>query len=223
MSNIKKHVGRIKNTDRRCVVVFMQLPDRPDHALVVDTDALPDNLHDALQNIVQSHEGQNTSDLSNLLARRIVPHLGIDMLNVLYKRGSLQALPIDNIVMYPLPNTAMPLRQIIELNGGRVGNTPVQTPVTETLENRYVENQRADASEGQVGMAMGLIRQAEDLEGEARNKRERAYQLAPQLRPAAQRAELHDGSATISMFEAVAPATESGEAQVTVRPDGAAE
>ena len=45
MANIK-HVGHIINTQKRCVVVFREIPDEPESALVVDTDALTDWMHD---------------------------------------------------------------------------------------------------------------------------------------------------------------------------------
>lgn len=216
MSTLKRHYGRLRNTDRRCIVVYMQIPNKEDHALVVDTDALPDSLHDALQDVVQSHEGQQTIELSNLLSRRIVPHLGIDIMNVLHKRGSLQAVPVDNVVMYPLPNSPIPLRQVIEMTGKKVAG---QAPA-EDLQNRYAENQKASEVQSQVTMAVGLIRQAEDLENEARAKRERAYNIAPSLRPQAPVAPVADGfdnqvDAQITMFDAAPPEPTE---QVTVRP-----
>lgn len=213
MSNLKRHVGRIRNTDRRCVVVYMQIPGTPDHALVVDTDALPDNLHDALQEVVQSHEGQNTVDIANLLARRIVPHLGVDILNVLHARGSLQRVPVDNIVMYPSPNSPFPLRQIIEMMGGSVGQAAAQTPVDPSIQNRHAENHKAAAAEEQLAVANNILIQARDLEAQAAAKREQAYQLAPSLRPnqAAPAAPIpHDGDAQLAM--------EDGAATVLVRP-----
>ena len=44
---MKKHIGRIANTDQRVVVVFMQIPGKDDHALVVSTDNLPERFHQA--------------------------------------------------------------------------------------------------------------------------------------------------------------------------------
>ena len=104
MSTFKKHVGRIRNTDRRCVVVYMQIPGNEENALVVDTDALPDRFHDALMDIIDSNEGQQTPHLHTLLQRRILPDLGLDMMNALHTYGQLRAVNIDNIVMYPAPN-----------------------------------------------------------------------------------------------------------------------
>ena len=38
-----KHVGQLLNTGKNVVVVYMQLPNDPDHAVVIDTDSLPDS------------------------------------------------------------------------------------------------------------------------------------------------------------------------------------
>jgi hypothetical protein len=174
----KRHFGRIKNTDRRCVVVMMQIPQREDHALIVDTDALPDRLHDGLMEVVESLEGQQTPVLANILTRRIYSDLQTDIMTALHQHGFLQPVSIDNIVMYPEPNHPVPLRSIVNM-----------MTTTETVEadpardNRIVENQTIAATESVTAVARGLLMQAADLEAAGRLKREEAYRMAPQLRP----------------------------------------
>ncbi len=183
MSTFKKHVGRIRNTDRRCVVVYMQIPGNEENALVVDTDALPDRFHDALMDIIDSTEGQQTPHLHSLLQRRILPDLGLDMMNALHTYGLLRAVEIDNVVMYPAPNAPCPLRTIVDyMNGEDAPKTPdVQ------LENRILENQKSDSAQAQMDIAQNILRQADDIEAiaaaEAKRKREQAYRLVPELRP----------------------------------------
>lgn len=179
MSTLKKHVGRIRNTDRRCVVVYMEIPGNEENALVVDTDALPDRFHDALMDIIDSTEGQQTLHLHTLLARRILPDLGMDMLNALHTYGQLRSVPIDNVVMYPAPSSPVSLRTIVDYNRAQVA-TPEEKVV---LENRILENQKMDSSEAQLDIARNILQQAQDLENEANRKREQAYRLAPTLRP----------------------------------------
>ena len=43
-----RHVGRVDSTGSRIVVVFRQLPDEPENALIVYSDALSDRYHDDL-------------------------------------------------------------------------------------------------------------------------------------------------------------------------------
>jgi len=179
MSTFKKHVGRISNTDRRCVVVYMQIPGNEDNALIVDTDALPDRFHDALMTVVDSTEGQQVDELNTLLSRRVMPDMGVDMMNALHYYGQLRAVPIDQVVMFPAPNSPCPLRTIVDLINNQ-GKTEVKETV---LENRVLENQKADASQGQIDIANNILQQAADLEAEAAKKREQAYRMAPVLRP----------------------------------------
>jgi hypothetical protein len=179
MSTFKKHVGRIKNTDRRCVVIYMQIPGNEDNALIVDTDALPDRYHDALMPLIDSVEGQSTPHLHTLLARRILPDTGMDMLNSLHIAGLLRPAPIDNIVMYPAPNQPCPLRTIVEFVNGQE-----PTPVTDAdLGNRVLENQKAQSDESKKNLALNILQQAKDLQVEADRKREQAYKMYPSLRP----------------------------------------
>lgn len=179
MSTLKKHVGRIRNTDRRCVVVYMEIPGNEENALVVDTDALPDRFHDALMDVIDSKEGQSTLHLHTLLSRRILPDLGLDMMNALHTYGQLRVIPIDNVVMYPAPSSPVSLRTIVDYNRAQVA--PEEQKVV--LENRILENQKIDSTAAQMNIAENIIRQAQDLEGEAARKREQAYRMAPTLRP----------------------------------------
>lgn len=179
MSTFKKHVGRIRNTDRRCAVVFMQIPGNEENALIVDTDALPDRFHDALMDIIDSTEGQQTPHLHTLLARRILPDLGLDMMTALHTYGYLRPVNIDNIVMYPAPNAPCPLRTIVDFMNGE--DAPKE--VHQELENRVLENQKTDSQQAQIDIAENILRQAQDLEDEANRKREQAYRLVPSLRP----------------------------------------
>ena len=48
MAAFTRHIGRVPNTGARIVVVFRQLPDEPDQALIVYSDALTDRYHDDL-------------------------------------------------------------------------------------------------------------------------------------------------------------------------------
>lgn len=202
MSTFKKHVGRIRNTDRRCVVVFMQIPGNENNALVVDTDALPDRFHDALMDIIDSTEGQQTPHLHTLLQRRILPDLGLDMMNALHTYGLLRVVEIDNIVMYPAPNAPCPLRTIVDYMNGEDA-PPV---VDQQLENRVLENQRTDSAQAQYDIAKNIIRQAMDLEEEAARKREQAYRLVPSLRPEAANTQV---TASPEVIEAAVTAPES--------------
>lgn len=184
MANIKKHIGRIRTTDQRCVVVFMQIPGDDASSLIVESDSLPDMVHDAFFRIVDSNEANNTVNLGELLSRRPSPEPGMDMLAYLHNCGRLRKVPVDNIMMYPYPNNPFPLSKIIELNGGSIGGR--QAPAAEKNEekfNPHLDRQRLENTQSMLDMATNKLREAELLEDEARKKREEAYRYFPQLRP----------------------------------------
>lgn len=178
--DIKRHIGRLKNTDRRIVVVFLQIPNKEDHALVVDTDSLPDSYHDALMHVVDSIEGQQTPVLANILNRRILPDTGQDIMSSLHVRGFMQAQPISNILMFPRPNMPMPLEDIIKM----MKQTPAEAQADiEVVRDRFQEAVSLDGAEKNEMRARNLIQQALDLKSEADRKLQQAYDLAPQFRP----------------------------------------
>lgn len=179
MADIVKHVGRLKNSDRRCVVVFNQIPGREDHALVVDTDSLTPRLHDALMGVVTSKEGQSENQLSNILSRRFMPDDNIDVLNTLHYAGRLMATPVDNVLLYPKPNNPVPLSQVLEyLNA----SSPQKLEEITEKFNRIAVNQQTTRDEEVFGLAKNLIIEAELLEETAKSKREQAYKMVPSLR-----------------------------------------
>lgn len=186
MSDITKHVGRIKSSDQRCVVVFMQLPDDLEKALIVNVEALPERYEQLVMEVLNSPEGQQSSNLADTLTRRVVPETGgSSVLMELHKRGYMRAEPIDNIIMFPKPNTPFPLRDILQAMGKLDG---VQAPVVDPDQgldkfNQHVANKNVSVTEEKMATAMNILAEAEMLQIEANRKREQAYKIAPQLRP----------------------------------------
>jgi len=180
--SIKKHVGKIKSTDQRCVVVFMQLPDDPNKALIINVEALPPRYEQMLLEVVDSNEGQQEKDLANAMARRMVPETGHTVLQEFHGRGLMRAEPVDNIVMFPRPNTPFPLRDIIT----QLASLETTGDITEDFSkfNPVTENIKAGNMEEQMQMAHNILMEAEMLQVEADKKREAAYAIAPSLRPA---------------------------------------
>lgn len=180
--SIKKHVGKIKSTDQRCVVVFMQLPDDKNNALIINIESLPPRYEQILMEVVDSTEGQQERNLADALARRMVPETGLTILQEFHNRGFLRAEPVDNLIMLPRPNTPFPLRDILTQMGELDSGEKLTEEVGDVKYNPVVANQSADASESAVMMGRNLLAEAEMLEAEARRKREQAYRTAPILR-----------------------------------------
>jgi len=57
MANIK-HVGRIATTKRKVIVAYRVVPNDPENCIVVTTENLMADEHDALMKLVESDAGQ---------------------------------------------------------------------------------------------------------------------------------------------------------------------
>ena len=112
-----KHVGQIKNTGQRCVIVFREIYDDKGHVidehncLVFETNSLPDAEHQDLMRILESESAQATGDLFHVLGRS---RLGTGMLalNWLVSSARLRKFPTDNIMLTPDNNTKLGLDQL---------------------------------------------------------------------------------------------------------------
>lgn len=114
MANDLKHIGRMKQTGRKCIVVFRTLPGDAFNALVILTESLTDSYHDALINLIDGNAAQTTSELSEVLARSIFPD-GSTMLPSLHIKGLLTKVPTDQVVMTPNMTTTVLLSELNQL------------------------------------------------------------------------------------------------------------
>jgi len=196
MTGMIKHVGMLNNTGKNVVVVYMQLPGDPNHALVVDTDALPDNYNDSLRRVVESTEGQQSQNLAEVLARRMSPDgSNTTLLNKFHSAGRLQKVPTSLITMTPRKGVRWPLTEVLQAMEAIKETTPdgfddldpeTRAAVAADLKkfNVHANNIQGEATADRKDEAVGLIRQAELLESDAQNMRERAYRMDPSLRKA---------------------------------------
>ncbi len=194
---MKRHIGKIVNTDQRCVIAFMQIPGKESHALIIPTESLPPRYEQALMEIVESQEGQADATLANVLGRRMMPDTGKSVLESFHNFGYMHPIPIDNIVMLPAPNMPFPLRSIIEKMGGsvptaaQVASTPIAMPEFEDVKyNPYGQAQLNETNDTTRAIGRNLLAEAELMEGDIReirrtqeSKREQAYAYDPSLRP----------------------------------------
>lgn len=221
-----KHVGMLNNTGKNVVVVYMQLPGDPNHALVVDTDALPDNYNDSLRRVVESTEGQQSQNLADVLARRMSPDgSNTTLLNKFHNAGRLQKVPTSLITMTPRKGIRWPLSEVIQAMNTVKETDPVgfddldpetRAAVAADLGkfNVHANNLQGEARADRKDEAVGLIRQAELLESDAQNMRMRAYRMDPALRKA-ERASTPVINDLPSLTQPVAPATKTKPAKKT--------
>jgi len=188
-----KHTGQLNNTGKHVAVVFMNLPEDRDHALVIDTDALPDMFNEALRRVLESTEAQQSKNLADVLARRPSPDgSGATMLQKFHQAGRLMKTPITNVTMTPRSGVHWPLIDVIKAmentDEGPQGfdDLDPETKAAVAAEinkfNVHANNQEGQTASGIRGEAVALLEMARLLEADASSKREQAYRIDPSLR-----------------------------------------
>ena len=180
-----KHVGRHSGTGQRLSVVFLQLPDEKENALVVYSDSLPDRYHQDFMAAVESNEGQAAKSLYEVLARKVFWH-GTTMLETLHKENHLVKIPTSQIIMTPNSNTSIPLDDILaqmdgfEVSEDAIADNDTTQTVTESQVDINVDESKKDENKQ---IAQNLLVQAQLLEEDAKRKRAEAYKYDPSLAP----------------------------------------
>lgn len=192
MQNLK-HVGRIKSTGRKCLVVFRTLPGDAFNCLVVTTENLDDSYHNALINLVESNASQSSNEFGEVLARSIFPD-GSTMLPSLHVKGLLTKVATSEVEMLPNQQTSIllsELNQIIaEQRGISVQDLALQDSAKTGLEVKDIATvkemspEKEDVSKTTSSTAIpsdGLLSD-EDLAKKYRSDADRLSKEAAQLR-----------------------------------------
>lgn len=177
-TNNLKHVGQLINTQRRCVVVFREVPGEPQNCLVVDTDALPDWIHDDVMNAVESTAGQEAANFYDYAARAVLTD-GSSMLTALHSKGLLSKVSTDNVMMTPNRETTIRLDELNTIINQQLGENAFGEDTTANTANTTSETDVIDDAD----IAKNMLAQAEQFEAEAARLREEAYDMAPDLKP----------------------------------------
>jgi hypothetical protein len=111
MAKSLKHVGKVKNTGSKVLVVFRTLPGDSDKALVLPTATLPDIYHNSIMELVETDMAQQSYELGEIMFVRSFPD-GRNMLQAMQADGRLQKASTDNITMTPTPNSEIALDQL---------------------------------------------------------------------------------------------------------------
>lgn len=186
---IKKHIGLIKNTGTRVIVVFREISeDDRENCLVVESDHLPDYYAQTMNEIVNSNEAQNTTNFYEVLNRRYTTD-GKNFLQALHTGRYLTKQSIDNIDMVPSPGHRVPLRMI---NHAIKPYPEEKIPVVKPIDAINVDVQKNEnflksitLEDGQdpIMLAKSLYEQALALEEQALMRRKHARIIAPDYAP----------------------------------------
>ena len=99
MANLK-HIGRMIGSKRKVIVAYKTIPGDAFSALVIPTESLSDENHDALFKITESPAGQEAFELATVLARTQFPD-GSTILANLHVNGKLQKVSTSDVEMTP--------------------------------------------------------------------------------------------------------------------------
>jgi hypothetical protein len=156
MANLK-HVGRIKNNKRRVIVAYRTVPNEPYNALVVPTESLPADEHDALIRLVESATGQQAYELAEAMFRSTLPD-GRNMLASFHATGHLRKVATKDIEMTPDHVTSISLDQLNEVIATQKGVSvadlalvPTETRDVERVAKEKAEKEKAISEADTVG------------------------------------------------------------------------
>jgi hypothetical protein len=189
MTNIK-HVGRMTTNNRRVVVAYRVVPGEPDHCIVVTTENLPADEHDALMRIVESPAGQEAQEFALVMARSSTPD-GRNMLNHFHQTGKMIKVRTDQVEMIPNRNSSILLKELNEIIAQQKGVTVADLALTDgksTTPSKEVETNTTvtEATNNEVLTDEDLARQyrsqADALFKEAKRLRDQAEELSPTKR-----------------------------------------
>jgi len=99
-----KHIGKLKNTGAKVLVIFRTLPGESHMSLVLPVATLPDSYHDTVMALVESDQAQDVFEFGEIMHIRPFPD-GRPMLRAMQADGRLQKVPTDNVIMTPTPNS----------------------------------------------------------------------------------------------------------------------
>lgn len=187
MADMMKHVGVYG--EKPCIVVFRELPDDEQNALVILSDSLEGQFHDDIMSVVDSAEAQESNNISEVFFRRRLTD-GENMLEALHTRQKLVKAPVNMVNLTPLPNQSVSLEEVNrELRQIENDSNP---PLKTESDVARIDTGAPVVEDGSdpEAVANNLLSQATLLEEDAKAliedaeaKRKQAFDLAPDLRP----------------------------------------
>lgn len=189
-----KHVGRLAKNKKSVVVAYRTIPNDVYNCLVVTTEALPADEHDALMRLVESPAGQGANELAEAMARDTLPD-GRNMLAAFHTTGRLNKFPTNEIEMVPDRTTSIMLDELNKLIAEQQGvalediaiksefkEATTQAAPTDAYVQEPVAQPTAAPTDGVLSdedLAASYRSQADRLFKEAKALREQAEALVP--------------------------------------------
>jgi type III secretory pathway component EscV len=187
-----KHVGRMKGSNKKILVAYRTLPGDAYSCLVVPTENLPDELHNAIINLVESATAQEAYEFAEALDRTQFPD-GSRMLPHLHVTGRLIKVGTEQVEMTPSINASIMLSElnqmIAEQRGIAVDDLHIRpgsndkAQVTEVAQIKKLPAETVDVSKttsSSVNETAQEVTSFDSAESEAKHYRSQADKLAKQ-------------------------------------------
>jgi len=128
-----KHVGRVNN--KKVIIVKRSIGGDEAHmAVVIYSDIMPQKYHDDVMKILESNEGQQAYEFSDILERRMMSD-GQNMLQALSHENYLKRVPANNVMITPNSKSSMRLDELNKLLS-QVGKGDEAVKRLERMENQ---------------------------------------------------------------------------------------
>jgi len=111
MAQTIKHIGRMKNTGAKVLVVFRTLPGESNMALVLPVANLQDAYHDSIMTLIETPQAQDAFEFGEIMHIRPFPD-GRPMLRAMQADGRLQKVATDMVIMTPTTNNNIVLADL---------------------------------------------------------------------------------------------------------------
>lgn len=107
-----RHVGTCG--DKR-IAIIIQDPAATHEVHIVDTDALPDQYHQNLMDMLMTPQAQTSKWFGEYMHRQMLFD-GSNALETFYKRGWIRQVPIGSVFLTPRPNQSVNLAEALGIN-----------------------------------------------------------------------------------------------------------
>jgi len=184
-----KHIGKIN--DKKVAVVYKTVPDQDHMALVLYTETLPRNIHDDVMRVIESPEGQEANELSDVLFRNLLSD-GRPILETIHKEGMLKKVECKQVIITPNASSHVRLdelnRLISEMESGDDARSKLQdldanaglvdpnNKASSALDDSAIAKQQLDQATKMEAESKSLLAESKRLKAEA-------YKLDASLKP----------------------------------------
>lgn len=185
-----KHIGRMKKTNKKVIVAYRVVPNDAQYCIIVPTESLMADEHDALMKAVESDAGQKSYEFAEAMARTMLPD-GRNMLAGFHTTGRMMKVLTSEVEMLPDSKTSISLDELNKIIASQKGVSVEDLALQGNNKNQVVvEEKNLDVSENTVQEGVVVSSQIlsdEDLAAKYRSDADRLYKEAKRLREEAEK------------------------------------